>query len=203
MLRFISNPWILGIVAFFAMRWTLGEVFDLSPLCNDGWRSTSIGKRGACSYHGGVDRSAMALANIVGLVAGVIVGVLTQTVWKRSSNSGKNTHNTSNCQKPECPSERVTSRNRGSDYLKKHSTIVEMSIKEIGTETRVEILGDCIKCNTRFSWRGRRILCELEDFLQYSITDLRGKLVCPDCNTPLQLTFTDDVNENLASPEKC
>lgn len=45
--------WITGIACFVAM-------FAFLPTgggCRDGWNSPSIGRRGACSHHGGVDRS--------------------------------------------------------------------------------------------------------------------------------------------------
>jgi len=47
---------IFGVVLFAALAkltgWLLGPV-----TCRDGWQSASIGHRGACSWHGGVDRS--------------------------------------------------------------------------------------------------------------------------------------------------
>lgn len=52
----------MGIALFFAVYISLGYIFDLSARCKDGWKSPSIGRKGACSYHGGVDRSRQNLA---------------------------------------------------------------------------------------------------------------------------------------------
>jgi hypothetical protein len=40
---------IAGILVFVALQFLLPPV-----VCRDGWRSSSIGRKGACSYHGGV-----------------------------------------------------------------------------------------------------------------------------------------------------
>lgn len=40
----------------------LGSAFDLRARCASGWVSSSIGSRGACSHHGGVDRTRGTLA---------------------------------------------------------------------------------------------------------------------------------------------
>ena len=44
--------WTVGLVMFFGLG-----VFVPDPTCRDGWKSESIGKRGACSHHGGVKES--------------------------------------------------------------------------------------------------------------------------------------------------
>src|SRR6516225_10411497 len=54
----------IAIVSFFIVQSLLTILFDemLGPVkCNDGYASPSIGRSGACSSHGGVDRSRDAL----------------------------------------------------------------------------------------------------------------------------------------------
>jgi hypothetical protein len=43
---------LINALNYTAKRWNLSEPFYLQ--CADGWNSPSIGKRGACSHHGGV-----------------------------------------------------------------------------------------------------------------------------------------------------
>jgi hypothetical protein len=66
----IKSPWLWAVIAFFASRIFLGHYFDLRSTCRDGWRSPSIGSSGACSWHGGVDRSRASLAFLVSILAG-------------------------------------------------------------------------------------------------------------------------------------
>ena len=40
--------------------------------CNDGWKSTSIGRQGACSHHGGVDYNGE--YPLIGIIAGIFLG---------------------------------------------------------------------------------------------------------------------------------
>lgn len=64
--------WIVGIVAFFVTAWGIGSL--LGPeTCRDGWPSSSIGHRGACSWHGGVDHSRDILVFIY-LAGGALAG---------------------------------------------------------------------------------------------------------------------------------
>lgn len=65
--------WITAIVA-------IGVFIGLSqaaayiagpPHCRDGWQSPSIGRRGACSWHGGVDRSANGLGFFALILSGL------------------------------------------------------------------------------------------------------------------------------------
>jgi hypothetical protein len=46
-------PLVVGLVVFVIANIVLGG-FGGSSVCKDGWASPSIGKRGACSHHGGV-----------------------------------------------------------------------------------------------------------------------------------------------------
>lgn len=51
-----DRKWIVGIAAFLAAMILLSILFGAAT-CSDGWASPSIGRRGACSSHGGVDRT--------------------------------------------------------------------------------------------------------------------------------------------------
>ena len=65
---------ITGLLVFLLTRLALGNVFDLSATCRDGWNSSSIGSQGACSHHGGVDRSKAQWASLVSILIGAIAG---------------------------------------------------------------------------------------------------------------------------------
>jgi hypothetical protein len=60
---------ILGIATFAAV-----VPFQGNATCRDGWHSSAIGRRGACSHHGGVDRP-FPFAFIAGAVVGIFSGV--------------------------------------------------------------------------------------------------------------------------------
>lgn len=65
-----DRAWLVGIIVF------LGSMILLSILlggavCSDGWASASIGRRGACSSHGGVDRTAGAIKFLLSIGATV------------------------------------------------------------------------------------------------------------------------------------
>ena len=51
-----DRTWIVGIIVFFGSMILLSILFG-GAVCSDGWASPSIGRRGACSYHGGVNRT--------------------------------------------------------------------------------------------------------------------------------------------------
>ncbi len=53
-------PVVTAIITFFVLR-IGGSVFVLPTTCRDGWHSSSIGRRGACSWHGGVGTNWSAL----------------------------------------------------------------------------------------------------------------------------------------------
>jgi hypothetical protein len=82
--RVLGHYWLVGIGLFFACRILLGIVFDLSAECHDGWDSPSIGIRGACSHHGGVDRSAAEGAFLFSLLIGVVGGNIARLVSDRA-----------------------------------------------------------------------------------------------------------------------
>ena len=75
-------------MVFFAVRISLGLTFDLSPECNDGWQSPSIGRAGACSHHGGVDRSKSTNAFLFSLLlgAGSVLGTKILSESRTSAN---------------------------------------------------------------------------------------------------------------------
>jgi hypothetical protein len=67
MRRFLSV--VVGFVVFFALSMLAGQLLG-SVKCRDGWASSSIGRQGACSHHGGVDRSRGGLGMIFMVVGG-------------------------------------------------------------------------------------------------------------------------------------
>ncbi len=52
-----DRTWLVGIVVFLGAMILLSILFG-GAVCSDGWASASIGRRGACSSHGGIDRTA-------------------------------------------------------------------------------------------------------------------------------------------------
>lgn len=66
----------VGVAVFIAGQIVLGTL--LGPRsCSDGWESSSIGRRGACSSHGGVDQTIPMLTLLLGIVGGIGAGRLT------------------------------------------------------------------------------------------------------------------------------
>ena len=64
----------VGLAAFIGLSVLAGQL--LGPVkCRDGWASSSIGRQGACSHHGGVDRSRGGLS-IIFMVAGGFAGFM-------------------------------------------------------------------------------------------------------------------------------
>lgn len=69
MKRFLTHPISLAVVVFIISM--IGLKALLGPnTCRSGWQSPSIGRSGACSHHGGVDRSRSQLAFFGSLAAG-------------------------------------------------------------------------------------------------------------------------------------
>jgi len=61
---------VIGFGAFVGLSVLAGQL--LGPVtCRDGWASGSIGRQGACSWHGGVDRSRGALSFVFMVIGGV------------------------------------------------------------------------------------------------------------------------------------
>lgn len=73
--------WIFGIFIFFCLL-----EFVPSPACNDGWMSSSIGRQGACSHHGGVkdDFGIKLILFLISVFIGIGIYSLVQKVrnWK-------------------------------------------------------------------------------------------------------------------------
>jgi hypothetical protein len=67
--------WIVGILTFLFLTFFVPEL-----TCVDGWRSPSIGRQGACSYHGGVEKHSV-LGVLIG--ASVAAGFVTFNVLSR------------------------------------------------------------------------------------------------------------------------
>ena len=69
----MRRPLLMGFLAFLVLRIAL-SVLEQPTACRDGWRSSSIGSQGACSWHGGVGANWSAfLVTIISLVGGVVV----------------------------------------------------------------------------------------------------------------------------------
>lgn len=51
-----DRTWLVGIIVFLVAM-VLLSILVGGAVCSDGWASASIGRRGACSSHGGVDRT--------------------------------------------------------------------------------------------------------------------------------------------------
>jgi hypothetical protein len=66
----------IAIAAFFILQNLLTLLSDqvFGPIkCSDGYASSSIGRSGACSSHGGVDRSRDALIGLLSVAGAVII----------------------------------------------------------------------------------------------------------------------------------
>lgn len=75
----LKNPWIVGISSLF-ISLSLGHFFaELawgSIKCSDGWASSSIGTSGACSHHGGVDKTRDIVIGFISIAVAVIAARL-------------------------------------------------------------------------------------------------------------------------------
>ncbi|NSL20576.1 hypothetical protein [Agrobacterium tumefaciens] len=66
----IKNPFVVAI-AVFILTAIAFRYFSGPPVCKDGWHSSSIGRSGACSHHGGVRHGwGGIVATILAIVAG-------------------------------------------------------------------------------------------------------------------------------------
>lgn len=63
----------LGAAAF-ASTFIILNLISGPLACNSGWASPSIGSQGACSHHGGVDRTPAFLRFLASAAAGIVVG---------------------------------------------------------------------------------------------------------------------------------
>lgn len=80
-------PVALGVVAFLAVL-IVGNAVVGSTVCHDGWPSASIGNKGACSHHGGVNRGPQALAFILSIIAGFSTYAGVKRLRQRTSEAG-------------------------------------------------------------------------------------------------------------------
>jgi hypothetical protein len=71
------RPWLIGIGVFLSVL-ILGDYIVGPPRCRSGWQSPSIGLRGACSHHGGVDRSRGGILGFIAVVSGIVAAVVFQ-----------------------------------------------------------------------------------------------------------------------------
>ena len=65
---------IVGIAVFFILN-VAGNGLIGPTRCSDGWASPSIGKQGACSHHGGVNRAPQSAVFMVSILGGVIAAI--------------------------------------------------------------------------------------------------------------------------------
>src|SRR6266481_2486297 len=71
----MSSPGQSGMAAFVLSIVLLS--FLLGPTtCSDGWHSPSIGKQGACSWHGGVNNTPRFLSFLASVFVGLVVYAL-------------------------------------------------------------------------------------------------------------------------------
>ena len=81
-------PFVVGFVAFLALNFIGHELIGPAK-CNDGWTSSSIGKRGACSHHGGVNRLPGNLVLIFSIAGGIGAGVYANGLQSAPSRRNK------------------------------------------------------------------------------------------------------------------
>jgi len=75
----MSSPGQSGMAAFVLSIVLLS--FLLGPTtCSDGWHSPSIGKQGACSWHGGVNNTPQFLSFLASVFVGLVVYALSH--WR-------------------------------------------------------------------------------------------------------------------------
>lgn len=70
----LLRPWPFGIAVFYAAGISIRRVLPATA-CRDGWHSPSIGIRGACSHHGGVDGTWGGLAVLIALALAIAAGM--------------------------------------------------------------------------------------------------------------------------------
>jgi len=77
---------VAGLIVGLAATYFLFQLMP-DPTCDDGWLSSSIGRRGACSFHGGVERHDFLqfLALLGGALSGFTTRLLGSRIVARSS----------------------------------------------------------------------------------------------------------------------
>jgi hypothetical protein len=69
-----TNPWLRGLMTFLILRIAVSPFLG-STRCRDGWASASIGRQGACSWHGGVGTREGQWMIFLAFVVSVAVGI--------------------------------------------------------------------------------------------------------------------------------
>lgn len=85
-MNFIRHPWFVGVLVFWIASIGLARISGPAT-CRDGWGSSSIGSRGACSWHGGVDRTGDLLIVLASLTVAVGAGTITAKLGRKVGNS--------------------------------------------------------------------------------------------------------------------
>ncbi|RWM79504.1 MAG: hypothetical protein EOR81_10870 [Mesorhizobium sp.] len=76
---FLKKPAAIGALTFIATMIVVG-MFMGPTTCNSGWASGSIGRRGACSHHGGVNHGPAQLRFITSILFGVAAGIFANKI---------------------------------------------------------------------------------------------------------------------------
>lgn len=80
----LSHPAAIGFAAFVLAMFVIG--MNMGPTrCNSGWKSSSIGRQGACSHHGGVNRTPETLRLLASMAFGIGAGLAAQKLQAPSS----------------------------------------------------------------------------------------------------------------------
>lgn len=82
-------PWIVGAVALIVCA-ILFNIVEGPSRCNSGWQSPSIGKKGACSHHGGVaGRWSIVLAIASGAGSGFLTRHVQRSIAERREDKAR------------------------------------------------------------------------------------------------------------------
>jgi len=80
-------PVVFGVIAFLAV-FIVGNAVVGPTVCRDGWPSASIGNRGACSHHRGVNRGPQALAFVLSIIVGFSAYAGVKRLRQRTAEAG-------------------------------------------------------------------------------------------------------------------
>jgi len=86
-LGWLKNPFVVGIAVWICLTVVLSPFLG-ERRCNDGWRSSSIGKSGACSWHGGVGARDGWCVYFASIAGGALAGL-----WIFGANESQNRSN--------------------------------------------------------------------------------------------------------------
>jgi hypothetical protein len=84
----IITPFRVGLLAFLLSLFVMSGLVGPAT-CVDGWHSPSIGRPGACSWHGGVDRSSGDAVLIGSVFLGVVCAAATGYLSFKWENRGR------------------------------------------------------------------------------------------------------------------